>query len=600
MPKPRKAKAAPAKARSYVAIAGKYCADVLSGKIPACEHVRRACRRQVGDLEKDWGYRFDKKRADRVCSFIEKLPHVKGSKFAGKKLELEPWQCFVLTTIFGWTDESGQRRFRKVYLELPKGSGKSALSSGVALYSLCAEAEPGAEIYSAATTREQAKIVFDVARQMALKSPRMCDAMGILVNTHDLKVSGSASVFKTFSSDANSVEGCSPYLAVIDELHAHPSRELYDNLETAATKRPGSLLWSITTAGNDRAGVCYEVHEYAAKVLDRSIEDENFFGVIYTVDEADDWSAPESWRKANPNWGVSVFPDAIEAMARAALSQPSKQQAFKTKHLNVWVGAHSAWMNMEKFLACADEKIEDDEFAGQPCVLGLDLASKLDLLALLRVFWRTIEGKPHYYAFGTYWTPEARLAGSHNSQYRGWQIGGWLRACEGETNDYSLVAQEIRSLASRFEVLEVCHDPWQAHDTMTGLQQEGLTVVQVPQLPKHLSDPMKEFEAAVYDGRFHFNGDPVLAWAVGNVVCKLDKNDNYFPNKEKAENKIDPATALFTALNGVARHVGEAAAESSGVTAIGPCEKCGADCIGRPDAKGNLVFRCEAHVAPRE
>lgn len=585
------------KARSYTAIAAKYCANVLSGAEPACEHVRRACQRQVDDLKKKWGYRFDRKRADRVCSFIEKLPHVKGSKFVGRKLTLEPWQCFVLTTIYGWVDEGGQRRFRKVYLELPKGSGKSALSSGVALYSLGAEGEPGGEIYSAATTREQAKIVFDVARQMALKSPEMCDALGIQVNTHDLKVPGNGSVFKTFSSDANSVEGCSPYLVVIDELHAHPSRELYDNLETAATKRPGSLLWSITTAGNDRAGVCYEVHEYAAKVLDRSIEDENFFGIIFTIDEADDWSAPASWRKANPNWGVSVFPDAIEGMAKAALSQPSKQQAFKTKHLNIWVGAHSAWMNMERFLACADPRLDEDDFVGEPCVLGLDLASKLDLLALVKVFWREIAAKLHYYAFGTYWTPEARIAQSRNAQYRGWQVGGWLRASEGETNDYSVVGDEIRAIAGRFQVLELCHDPWQAHDTMTRLQQDGIPVVQVKQLPQHLSDPMKEFEAAVYDGRFHFNGDPVLAWAVGNVVCKLDKNDNYFPNKEKAENKIDPATALFTAMNGVARQAVTEIVETSGVTAIGPCAKCGADSIGRPDAKGTLKFLCGKHGA---
>lgn len=585
--------------KNYAALGRRYAEEVLAGKIAACEFVRNACRRHLEDLERNfepgaWEYRFDEKRAARVCAFIEKLPHIKGSKWAGRRLELELWQVFALTTIFGWVDQAGRRRFRRAYLEMPKGNGKSALSSGVALYMLCADNEPGAEIYSAATTRQQARIVFDVAQAMARKSPKLCEHFGAEVNAHDISVRSTNSKFSAFSSDANSVEGCNPHLVVFDELHAQPTRELYDNLETAMGKREQNLLWSITTAGNDRAGICYEVRGYTIKVLSRAITDENFFGLVYTVDEGDEWAEPASWVKANPNWGVSVSPDDVGQKAAKALQLASAQPAFLTKHLDVWVGAHSAWLDMVKFLKCADPELAHEDFLGQPCVIGLDLASKLDLLALVSIFWKEISGKLHYYAFGRYWTPEARIEATSNSQYRGWAIDGHLQVVDGETNDYGLVEEYIKELCGTFQVLELAHDPWQAHDTMTRLAQAGVTVVQVPQLPKHLSQPMKDFEAAVYDGRFHYNGDPVLTWAMSNVVCKEDRNGNYFPNKETAENKIDPATALFTAMNGVSRNASLEPA-GAGVTVVGNCEKCSALCLGIVE-KGIARFRCKDHL----
>jgi phage terminase large subunit-like protein len=546
--------------KDYAAIARQYCEDVLSNKILACNFVKQACDRQLKDLARtDWQYRFDSRLANRACAFIERCPHIKGRQFAGKRLILEPWQVFIVTTVFGWVNEHGNRRFRRVYLELPKGSGKSALTSAIALYMLVLDGEPGAEIYSAATTRDQAKIVFGVAQAMARKMPEFCAKYGVEVGSNAIFQQSANSSFKALSREANSLEGINPHFVAVDELHAHDSRDVYDNVETACNKRSQSLLWAITTAGSNRSGICYEVRGYLLKILSGVVLDETVFGLVYTIDESDDWADESTWRKANPNWGVSVDPVSLAGDARKAMQLASAQPAFKTKHLNVWVNADSAWMDMRKWERCADQTLTEEDFAGKSVITGLDLGSKLDLIALIKLFWddreEEINGETrtrrHYFAFGTYWTPDAVCQRSENSQYAGWEIEGRLRTCPGETNDYDMVEDELRDIGSKYQLVECAHDPWQAQQLVNHLQAEGVLMVEIPQLPRHLSEPMKELEAAVYDGRFHFDGDPILTWAISNVVCHRDKNDNLFPTKERPENKIDPATALLTALNRV-------------------------------------------------
>ncbi len=288
--------------KDFVGIALKYCDDVLSGAIPACHWVRRACQRQLDDLNNaDFPYRFDPKAATKVCKFVELCPHVKGRRFVGQKLSLEPWQCFILTTVFGWVSKAtGLRRFRRAYIEVAKGNGKSALSSAVSNFMAFSDGEPGAEVYSAATTRDQARIVFSVSQAMLRGMPELCERSGIEVAAHSINHLRTNSFFRPLSSDANTVEGILPYFICIDELHAHPSRDLYDNLDTANGKRDNSLLWAITTAGSDRAGICYEIHGYVKRILDGTIDDDTFFAIIFTIDEEDAWErGPEVWRKPN-------------------------------------------------------------------------------------------------------------------------------------------------------------------------------------------------------------------------------------------------------------------------------------------------------------
>jgi phage terminase large subunit-like protein len=528
---------------------------VVNGKFPACKWVKLACKRHLDDLQKskdrNYLYRFDTAKANKVCNFVELLPHIKGPK-AGQRMLLERWQKFILCVAFGWVHKSsGFRRFRRAYTEVPRGNGKSTLCAPIGLYGLAAEGEGGAEIYSAATTRDQAKIVFQVAQQMARLSPGYRQRFGVQVIAHAIVQQATASRFEPLSADAHTLDGLNVHMAIVDELHAHRTRKVYDVLETATAKRPQSLLWVITTAGSDRSGICYEVRTYITKILENITQDDSTFGIIFSMDDSDDWLSPASWQKANPNWGISVMPDVVSQLAKKAEQMPSAANNFKTKHLDLWVSSDHTWMDIQKWKACADPTLKIEEFLGQDCIDGLDLASKLDLLAKVTIFWKDIDGKRHYYVFGTYWTPEARLGLTQNSQYQGWVLSGYLRTCPGETNDYDAVEEDIREDASRFQVLEVGHDPYQAVELVNHLGSDGIVMAEVAQNALQLSEPMKEVEAAVYDGRFHHNGDPVLEWAISNVVCHRDKNDNLFPTKERYENKIDPATALFTGMNRV-------------------------------------------------
>lgn len=589
--------------RPYAQIAADYCADVLAGRILACKWVRLACERQQRDLTRAadpaFPYTYDEAKGARVCLFIEKLPHIKGP-LSGQTIVLEPWQLFILCTAFGWVrKDTGKRRFRRVYIEVPRGNGKSALSSGVALYMLAADGEGGPEVYSAARVKEQARIVFDVAKKMLRTGPgiKLRQHFGIQVLEHSIIHPASNGIFTAVSSDAQALDGGNVHYGCLDELHAHPTSEVYDVFDTATGKRDQSMLWAITTAGVDLTGICYSTRDYILKVLEGVFEDERWFGVVYTIDEGDpnadppipgdDWADPATWKKANPNYGVSVFPDDLEMKAKKALQQVSAQTNFRTKHLDIWQGTGSNWMDMRRFARCADRGLNEADFAGKQCVIGLDLAAKIDLLSGVRVFWEDIDGKRHYYAFWSHWMPELRIAATEVVALRQWAGEGLIQECPGESNDFNKVKDWIRDACRAYDVLTVGHDPWGALEMENDLINEGIPMLAIQQITKNFSPAMKELESAVYDGRFHFNGDPVTAWAVSNVIVKPDANDNIFPRKAKDVNKIDPAVALFNAII----RVMTVETSSGGVDVFGSCVKCGAVCAGKLK-DGALEFIC--------
>ena len=546
--------------RSHVAAAARYTRDVADGRVPACKWVRAACQRQLDDLARQrdpaWPFRFDKAKAERVCRFVELLPHIKGPK-AGTAIVLEPWQQFCLTTTFGWVKKrTGRRRFRRVYIEVPRGNAKSTLSSAVGLYALALDGEGGAEVYSAATTRDQARIVFADACQMALRAPEFRAAFGVEVGAHNVNVPATASKFEALSAEANTLDGKNIHLAIVDELHAHPTREVYDVLETGTGKRDQSLLWCITTAGSNRAGICYEQRTYLTKILDGVAADESTFGIIYTADDEDDWTDPATWQKANPNWGVSVQPDVIGQLAAKAMQMPAAQNNFKTKHLNVWVNADHAWMDMRAWDRCADSDLDPATFEGQPCFIGLDLASRTDIAAKVLLFPRTHDdGVTHYSVFGRYYLPEDAVTDGRNSQYSGWEIDGRLATTPGDVLDFDRVREDILADARAYQVQEIAYDPWQATQLAGQLGAEGATCVEYRPTVANYSEPMKELDALVRAGRLHHDGDPVLGWMVSNVVCHTDAKDNIYPRKERPENKIDGVVALISALGRALRHV---------------------------------------------
>lgn len=543
--------------RDYLGIAKKYARDVSTGKVFACKWVKLACKRQTEDLKKyarSGLYEWSKEEAGRICRFIELLTHTKG-ELAGQRVVLEPWQIFILTTVFGWRRRAdGGRRFRRVYIEVPRGSGKSTLSSGVALYCLLADHEPGAEVYSFATTRDQAKIVFGDAKVMAEHNPALRERFGLQVLANALYVPSTNSTFQAKSAEGSTLDGLNTHLAVVDELHAHKTRAVYDVVETSLGKRRSSLLWCITTAGFDTSGICYEVRTMCTKVLSRLADDETQFAIIYTIDDGDDWSSMEALEKANPNWGVSVRPEVITSLLQKAKTLPSAINNFKTKHLDVWCSARSAWLDMRAWKRCETTGLELSDFEGQPCFIGLDIGSKSDLTVKTYLFPFEEDGKDKYALFCECWLPSKAIETSTNSQYSGWVRSGYIQETDGAMTDLNVIEESIREDLSRFDVQTVTYDPWQATQIATSLSDEGAPMLECRFTVQNVSDPMKTLEALVIDGRIVHDGNPVMAWMMGNVEARIDAKDNIFPRKERHENKIDGAVAAILALRGAATY----------------------------------------------
>lgn len=533
----------------YIEHANQYIRDVLSGKILASKWTKLACERQLSNLGK-WGkakssapFWFDESEARKKCAFLERLPHTKGD-WKSKTITLEPHQCFYNAVVHGWKNQEGYRRFRTSYKEVARKNAKTTELAGSGLYAVGFDKENGAEVYSAATTRDQAKISWEIAKKMVLKDPNLWKRAGIEAHANAITHGPTGSTFKALSAEANSLDGLNIHFAGVDELHAHKTRDVWEVLETATGSRKQSLLSAITTAGSNRAGICYEQRDYVTKILSGAIEDDSYFGIIYTLDDEDDWTNPELWIKPNPNLGVSVSLEDLVRKCKKAMESASAQPGFLTKHCNVWVNADSAWMDLRKWDQCADKTLKIEDFYGKKCWIGLDLSSKKDLAA--KWYWFEMpDGK--LATFQRYWCPEETIEASRNSQYQGWERMGLIEATDGAQIDYDLIRESFEE-DKKFQVQAVAYDPWQAAQLVQQLERMGLPMVEVQQSVKNLSDCMKHFEGYVLDGKILQDGNPCTTWQMSNVVCHVDAKDNVFPRKEREENVIDGPVAGMTAL----------------------------------------------------
>jgi len=533
----------------YVEAGLRYCEDVLDGTIPACKWVKRACERAYAEFyEPPEGLYFDCDAANAICAFIEGLPHIKGEWARRQELiQLEGWQCFVLIVPFGWMRDDGTRRFRTVYIEVPRKNAKSTLSAGVALYLFARDREPGAEVYSVATKREQARIVFDIARLMALRT----SLPSVTVFRHNLHVLDTASLMQPLAAESSSLDGLNISGAVNDELHAWKKPELYDVIETATGSRLQPLIWNITTAGTNIGGICWNTRAYVTKILDGVIDDDTYFGCIWSIDDEDDWTSEATWKKANPNYGVSVYPMDLQSLAKKAAEVTSQQTAFLTKRLNVWCSAAQSWMNMQRWQKCGNGAFDLEDFRGQECYIGVDLASKNDIASVALLFPREIDGKRHWYSFVRHYLPEVAVRESANtSLYDGWVRSGFIRVTGGSVLDVDRIEAETLEIAEQYDLREVAFDPGH-NSTQYGvhMDKEGLQVVEVRPTVLNFSEPMKWFEAWVSEGTWHHNADPVMTWMVSNVVFKPDFKDNIYPRKQNFDAKIDGVVATLMAIN---------------------------------------------------
>jgi phage terminase large subunit-like protein len=316
-------------------------------------------------------------------------------------------------------------------------------------------------------------------------------------------------------------------------------------IETGTGSRSQPLIWAITTAGSNRSGICYEIRGYVTKILDGVTPDETFFGIIFTIDDQDDWTDPATWAKANPNFGVSVKPDDIERLAAKAKSMPSAQNNFLTKRLSVWVNADTALFSSAGWEKCKDVALSEDDFVGEPCWIGIDLAPRHDFCAVVKVFRRGDE----YFAFARHYLSEVEVEESSNAQYQGWAAEGWIKTNVGNVTDYSALEEDLEMDANKFQIMEICFDKFSAHQFSTRGMEKGWPMVEVGATVANFSEPTKKLEALIAEGKIHHCGDPLFAWEISNVVGHYDRKDNVFPVKERAENKIDGPISLIMALN---------------------------------------------------
>jgi phage terminase large subunit-like protein len=554
-------------ARDFAEIALGYAAEAADGANARrfCKWIRLAAERHLNDLARSesdpsWPYEFDAWWGNDVCDFIEKLPHVEG-EWDTPTITLEPPQIFILVVIFGWRRRSdGLRRFTSVYIEMARKGAKSTLTAGVALYCLACEGETGPQVVIGATTGEQAGKVFKPAKAMVDKTPDLQEAFGLQAWSRSITCAENGGYIQPINAKGKTQDGWNPYLGVMDELHAHKDRALYDVIKSAFGARKAPLMWVITTAGYNMAGVCYEQRALVCRILDGALAAEHYFGIIFTLDEGDDPYDPETWVKANPMLGVTPTLQSMEAYAAEAMASPASEGEFKTKRLNLWLGAASAWLNMAQWRACDDPGLGWDSFDGLDCYVGADLADKDDICAVVLAGLRP-DGmlliKPVFFL------PEAVLKTTKDAEgtsgvapYRAWAKSGHLVITEGDWIDHDEVEFLVRIWIARYGARKVTFDQFAAAQAMASRLNEDLGSPDDPlaailhKSAPNVTDPARELEARVKAGLLRHDGNPVLTWMAANTVVSRRVDGSIIPKKETPGSamKIDGIDAAINAI----------------------------------------------------
>lgn len=553
--------------RDYFQIALQYCDDVKTGKRIAGKYEKLAVQRFLNDLKRsekdpDFDYVLNKKRAEHACFFIETCPHVKGKLAKADrngirpKLIMEPWQVFAVVNIFGWESRDGLRRFIYVYIEVAKKNGKSTWLSAIALYLAFIDGEIGAEVYTAATSRDQAKIVFEDAKKMAEDSPKMRERFGIEISQYSVYQPETNSALKALSQDRGGTkDGLNVHAAIIDELHAHKTADMYDILANGIAAREEPLIAAISTSGDDTTSKCYQERGVVVDILTKKAVHEQYFGMIFCLDRGDDWRDPSVWPKANPNYGVSVTEKYLFSVFEKVKISPKLEAIFRQKHLNEWVGMVDGWLAPSVWEE-AQRDIQEKSFKGQVNFGGYDLASRLDLVCWARLRPKLENGKVHWYIFANHYinervvdTKEAINGEKRPDEYPVWRDEGRLIVTPGASTDFNRIQQDIEDFHIENPFFELGHDPYHASQLTSNLLDQGLNVIEVPQQVAYLSEPMRWIEQLLAEGRLHHDGDPVLGWCVLNVVVRPDAKDNIFPRKLSPAKKIDAAVGLIIAAS---------------------------------------------------
>lgn len=501
---------------------------------------------------------YDKKKADRAVTFIENLCHTKG-KWAGTPFWLLPWQEQLIRDIFGIVKPDGNRQFRTAFVEICKKVGKSELAAAVALYLLYADNEPSAEVYGAAADRQQASIVFDVAKQMVEMSPALMKRSKLMGATKRIVNYSNAGYYQVLSAEVGGKHGFSVSGLVFDEIHTQPNRQLYDVLTKGSSDaRQNPLHFIITTAGNDRHSIAYELHTKAVDILEGRRVDPTFYPVVYGLKDDEDWEDEANWYKVNPSLGYTVDIERLRDAYREAKQNPADEVTFKWLRCNMWVSSTVAWIPDAIYMR-GNEPIDMDALAGRDCYAGLDLSSTGDITALVLIFPPRNEDEK-YVLLPYFWIPEEtipRRVKANSVPYDIWEKQGYIMSTEGNVIHYDFIEKFIMYLSEKYHILEIAVDRWNATQMIQNLEGEGFTIVPFGQGFSSMSAPTKEFYRLLMDGRIIHGGNPMLRWMAGNVVIDTDPAGNIKVTKAKSKEKIDGIVAAIMALDRCIRQEGQ-------------------------------------------
>ncbi|WP_374091598.1 terminase large subunit [Pasteurella multocida] len=516
-----------------------YAEQVKSGEIVACKRIKQAVDRYFTDLANP-DYYFDVETVAKFVKFSALCPHVKGHLYK-QPIELSDWQIFLFANILGFKyRDSGLRKYRSAYVQVARKNAKSTVAAILANWFLVME-KGQQDIYTAAVSRDQARIVFDDAKKMALLSKPLNKRLTI--QQHKMLYSQKNSLMRPLAAKSSTIEGTNPSLAIVDEYHRHPDNSVYSALELGQGARPEGLLFAITTAGSNTISACKQHYDYCCQILDGTEKNESIFILIYELDDENEVDDPKNWIKANPNIGKSIPYKDFENTIAKARGIPSEWVEMLTKRFNVWCNGSTPWLSEGSWALCKRD-YEESSLLHQDCYMGLDLSSTNDLTSICYTFPQGQKVR----LITRHYLPEYQLnnvANKNRAIYRQWMRQGWLHITEGDCIDYDKIRDDILKDAECFNIKMIGFDVWNATHLRTQLQSAGLEVEPFPQTYQRFSPVAKSAEVLINRQVIEHNGDPVLAWALSNVVMETDANANIKPNKKKAANKIDPAIAFL-------------------------------------------------------
>lgn len=527
-----------------------YARRVVAGRrIIAGRLVRLACERHLRDLRLGGkrGLRWNIDAAQFAIGFFRDVLQLAEGAHAGEPFVLQPWQQFIVGSLFGWQTVDGARRFRTAYVETGKGNGKTPMAAGIGLLGLTADNEAGAQVFAAAVTREQAGILFLDAERMVQASPELAER--VLPNVGNLAHVESGSFFRPVSSEARSLDGKRVHMALIDELHEHPSADVVDKMRAGTKGRRQALIFEITNAGYDRHSVCYQHHVLSQQVLEGAVENDSWFAFVCDLDEGDDWRDERVWAKANPNLGVSITLQYLREQVQEAESMPAKQNLVRRLNFCEWTEQAERWIDVALWDA-VDQSVDEPALQGRACFAGLDLSSTTDLTALALLFPPAHAGE-RWQVVMRYWLPEDNLrrrVEQDRVPYHVWKAQGFLRTTPGNVVDKDFIEVQIKADAQRFRIRELVYDRFLADQLITHLQGEGMTVVPFGQGFVSMTAPCAQFETLVLGRQLAHGRHPVLRWNVANVAVRQDPAGNRKPDKDRSTERIDGVVALLMAL----------------------------------------------------